>query len=171
MHKFYDFMYIISFEKRIHFLFSSEQSSLVSINMGRGLRDHWTIHLSQRLVSFVVNLTRKLAIADSLIAGVMRLAIALAVICSLFLSIVSLASIVQQNWKLYPQFISFKDSPAALLFDHTIANLTLTKLAHHSDHPVGKGSGGKTCNRTQLKTPNYLACDLEWHGYTVLSSN
>jgi len=53
----------------------ANNSSLVSINMNKSLRDHWAIRMSQRILSFFINLTRKLAVVDSLTSGIMRLAI------------------------------------------------------------------------------------------------
>ena len=97
----------------------AKDSSLVSFNIDERLRNHWATRLSQRIVSFLINLVRKLTVADSLVSGVMRLAIAIVVLLSIFLSIVTLASIVQQNWKIYPRFMSFHDKPRELLFDHT----------------------------------------------------
>ena len=52
-----------------------ENSSLVSLNIGKYLGEHWTIRLSKRSLGFVVNLARKLAAADSFSAGLMRLGI------------------------------------------------------------------------------------------------
>ena len=150
-----------------------KDSSLVSINIDPSLRDHWATRLSQRTLSFMINLVRKLTVAESLTSGVMRLAIAVAVVCSIFLSILTLASIVQQNWKIYPKFMSFYDSPEAVLFDHTISNLTMFKKTSNSGSLFQQYDATNINKKFDYQTssripPNYLACDLEWQGYSVL---
>ena len=43
-----------------------KDSSLVSFNIDQSLRDHWATRLSQRTLSFMINLVRKLTVAESL---------------------------------------------------------------------------------------------------------
>ena len=74
---------------------------------------------------------------------------------------ISLASIVQQNLNIFPKLITFHDTGQEILIDHTITNLTLNKVLKNSVDST-------ECRNTQLKHPQYLACDLKWHGYTAL---
>jgi hypothetical protein len=50
-------------------------SSLVSLNIGKYLGDHWVIQYSKTTLEFFVNLARKLTMADSLTTGLVRIGV------------------------------------------------------------------------------------------------
>ena len=95
--------------------------------------------------------------------------LAFAVVCTVFLSVISLASIVQQNLKLFPKLIHFRETSDSYIFDHTITTLTLKKKGILSNEN-NKSLRNNTCDTKEasLKFPSYLSCDLEWNDYTLL---
>lgn len=49
-------------------------SSLVSLNIGKYLGNHWAIRYSKTTLAFFVNLVRKLTIGDSFTTGLVKIA-------------------------------------------------------------------------------------------------
>ena len=49
-------------------------SSLVSLNIGKYLGNHWAIRYSKTTLAFFVNLARKLTIGDSFTTGLVKIA-------------------------------------------------------------------------------------------------
>jgi len=161
-----------------------DHSALVSASLPSTVRTHWLTRLSSRIVGFSIHMARKVAITDTVLAGVMRAGTALGVVVALILGIISIASMLQQNMKLFPTLISFHESKGELLFNHIISNATLIKSpsldplciansSNSNDEPnwVKCDTGGLYTAKPQSirkRKPRYAACDLRWNTLSLL---
>ena len=153
----------------------SHTSSHVSLGLDESIKNHWTVRLSQRNVNFVANIVARI-VPDSFVSAVVRAGIALIVVLSLLLGLISLASLAQQNLQYFPKFISFNrdEVSGSIHIDHTIAHLILHTNTTNDKYLWQKRQVRLPWQKVvsvstpPAKTPYYAACDWSWNGLTVL---
>lgn len=134
----------------------TEDSSLVSLgHVSQAWRKHWIVEMSQRTIAFFMKITKHLAITDSLLSAIVRAGTTLAVVISLILGIVSVASVLQQNTQMFPKLIDVIRTPDVVHFDHIISNVTLHR--HRNQAPA-----------SPRVAPRYAGCDLMWKELGIL---
>lgn len=149
-----------------------ENSSLVSLGLPASLSKHWTVVASRRNLRFISDLARTLAVTDNFLASIMRIAAFILATVASLVCIISIASLAQQSFKLFPELITYyKLSNSSVIFDHRIANLTLHpshELLRNISRKANHRSAPQTCERPSITQPYYAACDWSWHGYNLL---
>jgi hypothetical protein len=150
-----------------------EHSSLVSLGLSSSLQTHWAVKASRRNVSFFGNLARSLAATDSLLSSILRIAALISVSIALIVCTISVASIAQQYFNLFPQLISYhKLSSGVLHFDHRVANITLfpspDMLLNQSGLNLLDAHKSWDVKAKNLSEPYYAACDWSWEGFSLL---
>lgn len=166
-------------------------SSFVSLGLPKSIGAHWLVRTSQRNMSYVGHIMRKITVSDSLITGILRVFTAIGAIFTLILCTLSVASVAQQNLQFFPRSFDFEvNADGSVLFDHKIANVTLYPKDHHKvivENPTSSSSFSinrrsfkknlkeednlKSSNKDNvfgpLKKPHYAACSWSWHSLSL----
>ena len=153
-----------------------QHSSLVSLNLSPSINSHWAVKACKQNLSFLGNVLRSVAVTDSLLSSIMRIAAFILATVAFLICSISIASVAQQSLKLFPQLISYHrlEHSNAYHFDHRIANLTLYPVNSSTSSSASSStcsSTSSTCTSDKFSNDResfYAACDWSWKGFSLL---
>lgn len=149
-----------------------ENSSLVTLGIPEAVHQHWLVQLSKRNILYFSNFVRSFTVHDNVyISGIVLSFISFGAIWTLLLSVISVASFLQNTLNLFPKTMNFHiTNEGNILFDHHISNVTLfvNKLNPAFNNISNIPQITREIPSVKLEYPQYASCNWKAYGLSLL---